>query len=198
MNQKDWQTNVSLTGLVRACRQLGLDDDFDPPTAIQQTLNDSHLGPEVYTYLKNSVAPEAKKIVRMYFALETKQREEVTIDHLIAAAEVDHIKVWGAISEEVMRAKGAAASMIAALRSPEAMSAAAIFAGTEGGHADRKMILQTAGVAPVPTNQINRFNIGSMKVDNSKHLHNHAVPSLEEVVREVDALESHVPSSKNS
>lgn len=190
--------------MVRVNRQLGLDDEFEPSTAIQQVLDDAGLDDKVYVYLRNSETPEAKAILKLYRPLDEWKRKKVTIDHLIAAAGVDHIKVLGAISEEVFRARQEASTLIAAISSPDAMKSAAFYAGTPDGHADRKMILQTVKVAPVPTNQINRFNLIGNKIDKSQHIHMH-VPSLEEVVRDVDAITAslpktldHVPSAENS
>jgi len=192
-----------IPALARANMQLGLPRDFNPPTSIQSILKDAGLGAEVYTYLLNSETHEAKEITKMYFALTKPQRKKVTIDHLIAAAKLDHIKTLGAITEELFRAKGEASTLIAAVASPDAMRAASWYAGTESGHQDRKMILQTVKVAPVPTNQINRFNIFGNRVDNSTTVIANA-PSLEEVVRSVDSITAalpkiiDVPSTENS
>jgi hypothetical protein len=186
-------TKFKVPPLVRAMRQLALPDKFDPPTSIQSLITEAGLGKEVYTYLKNSHSEEARSIVKLYFALEPIQRKHVTIDHLIAAAKVDHIKVWGALSEEVLRVKGEAATMIAAVESPDAMRSAAWYAGLEGGHADRKMVLQTARVAPVPTNQISRINIIGNRIDN-KITSNTVIPRLEDVVRDMDVIQKTIPA----
>jgi hypothetical protein len=178
---------------LRAFKQLGLAEGFDPPTAIDAILQEAQLGPEIFTYLKNSQSDEAKKVSKLYWALPQPQRKEVTIDHLIAAAGVDHIKVLGSLTEELYRIKSEVATLIAAVESPDTMRATAAYAQQPKGHQDRKMLLQTARVAPVPTNQITRVNMGNVSIDNRKITQNNIVPSLEDVVRDMDVVQKAIP-----
>ncbi len=122
------------------------------------------------------------------------EREAATIDHLIAAAKVDAGKLLGIINTEIYRQDGAATNMLAVVNSQEMIRAAIDNGRTLMGHADRKMVLQISGVAPVPRNQVTNVTIRDNKIDASKNLTVNGPRSLEEVVRDVDATVQAIPA----
>jgi hypothetical protein len=144
----------------------------------------------VWRYLRHADDEGARKLVALHTTLAKGERDAVTIDHYIAAAGVDFHKVFGVISEQVSRIEGTKASMIAAVSSPLMMRAAGEWGATYDGHADRKMILQTAGVAPVPKNQVTNVTVRDSVIDNRRQMAIGVtrVPTLEEVVRDIDAV----------
>lgn len=143
-----------------------------------------------YSYLRHSTGEEAGKIVRAHDSLSKIERENVTIDYYIAATKVDFHKLFGQLAEQISAIDGTTASIIAAANSPEMMRAAVQRGGRYDGHQDTKLVLQTAGVAPVPKNQVTNINVRDSIIDNRKQtaIGNINVPTLDEVVRDIDAI----------
>lgn len=197
----------ALTLTRRASIALGLLPDFEPVTNLQAVVLDIGLRHPWPAYLRHSGNEDARVVVRLYDELAKQEREAVTLDHYIAAGKVairdkvgkvtgdrpvDFHAVFGALSEQVSRIEGAAAQMMAAVRGPAMVKAAEMWGGMPDGHADRKLLLQTAGVAPVPKNQITNVSVRDGGVLDARQQVaigqiNVHIPTLEEVVRDVDA-----------
>jgi hypothetical protein len=177
----------ALTPVRRALATLALDPAFVPETSLHAIVKQVKLPYPVYTYLRHSGAEVARKVMREYGKLAPVERKAVTVDHLIAAAGVDFHAVFGALSEQVSKLHSGVAEMLAAVASPDMVRAAKRFGNLlPDNNADRKMILQATKVVPVPKNQVTNVDARGMMVDaRTQHATIH-VPSLEEVVREVD------------
>ncbi len=180
----------ALTLSRRACIALSLDPDFLPDTHMHAIMEEVGVA-DPWSYLRHSESEEARTLVRLRATLSAGERDAVTIDHYIASAKVDFHKVLGAISEQVSRIESSKAAIKIAVAAPKMVTAAAIWGGTYDGHADRKMILQSSGVAPVPKTSVTNVSFRDSIIDQRRQLAvgqvNVHVPTLEEVVRDVDS-----------
>jgi len=177
-----------LTPLKRACIALGLDKDFVPQTKITHLLQKAKVYKKAFQYLRLSNEPEAKAIIEKYDSLVPAERKAMTIDHLIAATKVDHVRIVEILSGEIYRQEGLASNMLAAIESTAIMSKRIAFAKKPEGFQDAKMLLQVTGVVPVPKTMVSHVSIIGNRIDQSKTVVTAVnVPRLEDVVRDVDA-----------
>jgi hypothetical protein len=178
----------ALTLSRRACIALVLPPDYEPVTNLEAILKEVGIV-DVWPYLRHADDEGARKVVKLRADLAKGERDAVTIDHYIAAAGADFHKIFGVVAEQVSRIEGTKASMIAAAGSPELMSAAVRRGRTYHGHQDAKMVLQTAGVAPVPKNQVTNISVRDSVIDQRRQvaIGQVRVPTLEEVVKDIDS-----------
>ena len=182
-------SKTELTPKTRAMTSLAL--AHDPPPVVSVALEEAKIAPEdAILYLRCSKAPEAVLMCLKYDSLVDTEKQAITLDHLCAAAKnekgesVDPSRCLGIITEQMFSRSISVTNLIAASRAPDVMKAAVWYAGTPDGHQDRKMLLQTIGVAPVPKNQSTYINVSGNKIDNSTHVT--VAPTLESVLGDVD------------
>jgi hypothetical protein len=181
--------SLVLTPSRRACIALQLDPDYEPDTHMTAILEEVGIS-DVWGYLRHAENEEARTLVRLRGRLAKIERDAVTIDHYIAAGKVDFHKVLGAISEQVSRIESGKAAIKIAISAPKMVEMADFYGTTPDGHADRKMILQSGGVAPVPKNQVTNVTVRDNVID-ARHqvaIGQVRVPTLEEVVKDIDAV----------
>jgi len=181
---------IALSLRRRACIALELEEDFDPPTNLASILKEAGLKHSVWTYIRHADSEDCRKLVATYVKLAPGERDAVSIDHYLAATHADFHKVFGALSEQVSRIEGGKAAMMISASAPRMAKAASNFGDFLHGHADRKMILQTAGVAPVPKNQVTNVTFRDSVIDARRQtaISVGHVPTLDEVVRDVDSV----------
>lgn len=173
----------------RAMKSLSLASA--PPPVVTSALKEAKIDQETaLDYLRCSRTPEALLLVQCYDSLMPTERKAITIDHLCAAAKdkegnsIDPSRCLGIITEQMFSHKVSVTNLLAAANAPKVMEKSIRFAGMRDGYQDRKMLLQTVGVAPTPKTQTNYLNISGNKIDKSVHIN--SVPTLESVVGELD------------
>lgn len=131
----------NLSPLRRACLSLGLPIDARPQTNLARALRRAGLGRTAIESLKFSKGEEARKIVDLYYSLDSAtERKAVTIDFLIMAAGADVHQVSGLIQEGVSRHAEAETKLLAAKNAPDVMRRAVDRAMTPDGHKERELI----------------------------------------------------------
>ena len=184
-----------MTPKVRALLALGLDRDFVPPTQYGLLLARVPGGQKgVLRAVAGTCDPKLAPVMARYNSLTAKEREAVSIDVLIAGAvasgiEIDPPDILGAVVAELTRTNTALTSMVAAMAAPNTMKAVARAAqSTLDGHNDRKLLLQTVGVAPVPKTSVTNITAG--RIDARQQQNNVLVqnaPRLEDITRVVSS-----------
>jgi hypothetical protein len=150
MNSSGFCRKRELSPLRRACLSLGLNVDAKPKTNLAWLLRKAALGKTAIDYLRFSRDEQALQIVALYDSLNATERKAVTIDYLIMAAGADVHHVSGVIQEMLSRIRGVEAGLLAYMDAPNVMKRAIKHALTPDGHKDRKLVLQAAGVVPMP------------------------------------------------
>ena len=175
--------------ILDACHILGLPDDYTPRTNVDAILKriERHFPEDesLITVLEGSSDPDALELVKWIHCLDERHLKYVTWDYILAAAKLDGGRMLGLVTEEVYRQWGAVTSVIASLRSPSMMKAAASYGLMPDGHTDRKMVLQASGGVPVPKNQVTNISVKANQIGD-RVVNVQGVKSLEEVVGECD------------
>jgi hypothetical protein len=135
-----------LSPLQRARLSLGLKVDARPKTNLACLLRKSKLGKTAIDYLGVSNDEQALRIVALYQRLNRTERKAVTIDYLMLAAGAELHHIWGCIQEELSRAAGV--TICEAL--PEMLRKSIERAMGPDGYRDCYLLLQMAGLLPVP------------------------------------------------
>lgn len=189
MKTREGQLAKELTPKTRAMVSLGLDSE--PIPVIREALKAAKIKEwDALTLLRCSIAPEAVSMIRAYDSLAPAERKAVKLDWLMSAAKdvdgnaVTPARILGIITEQMFIRSTSITGMIAAASAPKVMESAVAFAHTPNGHADRKMLLQSTGNAPVPKNQSTYVNISGNKIDKSIHIS--STPTLESVLTSPD------------
>jgi hypothetical protein len=167
---------------------LGLGGDFVPPTQFSKRLRDVPGGERaVLQLLAGAADPDLQLVMAQYELLTAPERRAVSIDVLIAAAKVkDPHDLYGKIAAELSRQSVSTTSMIASLEAPRVMKAMARRAKGVDGHADTKLLLQTAGVAPTPKNSTTIISNSNIDARRQSQV-NVQVPRLEDITRMLDS-----------
>jgi hypothetical protein len=140
--------------LRRACLSLGLEVDAQPGTNLARILRKAKLGKTGMEYLRSSDDEQARQIVSRFDSLNSTERKAVTIDYLIMATGADEHHIWGVIQEELSRTEGLVASLAAQANVVMVLKKAVENAMKPGGHEDRKLFFQIAGVLPAPPTKV--------------------------------------------
>jgi hypothetical protein len=135
-----------LSPLQRARVSLGLPVDARPKTNLACLLRKSRLGKTAIDYLGFSNDEQAQRIVDLYHRLNATERKAVNLDHLIMAAEADPAHIWGCINAELYRE----AVVLACMNASKVVQAVIDRALKPDGYQDQKLVLQMAGLLPVP------------------------------------------------
>ena len=135
-----------LSPLQRARLSLGLEVDAQPRTRLVWLLRATGLGNTGISYLRWSEDEQARKVVALHDRLNPTERKATTIDYLIMAAGVDQHHIWGCIQEELSRV----AETLACVNAPKVVRAVIDRALKPDGYQDQKLVLQIAGILPVP------------------------------------------------
>jgi len=135
-----------LSPLQRARVSLGLPVDARPKTNLAWLLRKSRLGKTAIDYLGVSNDEQAQRIVALYHRLNRTERKAVTIDYLMLASGADLHHIWGCIQEELSRAAG----IVICEALPEMLRKAIERAKGPDGYRDCYLLLQMAGLLPVP------------------------------------------------
>jgi hypothetical protein len=147
MNTSRFRPKRELSPLQRARLSLGLKVDAEPKTNLAWLLRKAVLGKTAVDYLRFSDDEQARQIVALYDSLNATERKAVTIDYLIMAAGADVHHVSGVIQEAVSRIRGVEAGLLAYMDAPKVMKKTVEHALTPDGYQDRRLILETVGVA---------------------------------------------------
>ncbi len=135
----------------------------------------------VLEYLAGSEEPEAREIVKLHERLTKTQAAAIPFEAYCVAAKIPTKKMFGIVAAEVAD-QGDKAMRLLVKGSKEAIMGAAIkMAKNPLGEADRKMIMQAEGYAPVPRTSITNIHGG---IDARNQTQNVALlPSAEENVK---------------
>lgn len=136
-----------LSPLQRARLSLGLEVNIRPQTSLARLLRRAGLVEMAMAYLQFSEDEQARKIVALHARLNATERKAVTIDYLVLAAKADPHHIWGCIQEELSRAHGMGAGIIACM---DAIKVMIERAKRPEGHQDRKLLFQITGILPMP------------------------------------------------
>jgi hypothetical protein len=135
-----------LSPLQRARLSLGLDVDAQPRTNLARLLRRAGVAETAICRLGASSDEQAQQIVALYHRLNATERKAVTIDYLIMAAGANPAHIWGCINAELYRE----AVLLACINAPRIMQTVIEHAKTPDGYQDQKLVLQMAGLLPVP------------------------------------------------
>lgn len=170
----------------KAMQVLELPKGFEPVTRISQIMSNVGLD-ELVACLRSSTNEDSMIICAFYDRVPEAMRSQIDIDYLIAAAKCKvPSKVAGMICEAYCEAKAIQSQMIAATESPRVMRATARYGKERKGYQHAKLLLQTSGVAPVPSNQKNIFIGNRISQQNTAIIG--TVPTHENVASEVDEV----------
>ncbi len=159
----------------------------------------SNIGlPNIIACLRSATEESAMVIVALYDRLNTSLQQVCDIDYLIAAARCkDPHEIAGLICKQYSKIKAIETQMVAATESPEVMKKTAKHAKQKDGFQHAKLLLQTTGVAPVPTNQRN-IMIGN-KIDNRQQTQiNTVVHTHKEFIDDVATILAKLPVNVSS
>lgn len=168
---------------------LGLDPDAPRSSVGHLMLMEAGIGLDtIISVLNSSQREEAQMIVKVWGRLPQSDRDIVTFDTLIASARVAPADALGLVASEMYTQQASVATLIAAIATPEVMKATVEAArDPKFGHADRKMLLQASGNAPVPKSTTVITNIRDSKlIQNNTQVN---VPSLGATAGMIDALD---------
>lgn len=167
---------------------LSLAWDFTPFTGHEEAFIAAGLTREkMFNFLRSSTRDEAKRMMKRFDNLHPREKELVTIDHLIAAEGMDANDAVEIILGQAHRQGATIASMMVAVAHPDVMRSAIEFAKDPEGFNDRKMVLQTGGSVAVPKNIVNSTYVAGNYTSNKQV--NVNAPSLEDIVRAVDGID---------
>ena len=113
------------------------------------------LGKTAIDYLRFSEDRQSQQIVALYDKLNATERKAVTIDYLIMAAGADPAHLWGRINEELYRVRGMVGGLLACEAAPDVTRKVIEHALRPDGYQDRRLILETVGVASVLGQSVN-------------------------------------------
>lgn len=123
-----------------------------------------------------------RNVALLYDQMGVNDRGRVILDELCAGALVSTSDFIGAVASVAHAQSMDASKMIAALAQPKVLEAAIARANDgDGGHADRKMLLQVTGLLPTPSG-------ARIAIDNRSQAFAGAVagsngPSFDDVIR---------------
>jgi hypothetical protein len=177
-----------------------------PRTRLSVALASANIDfPESLALLRSSPDESAQRICEVYDLLRPAEQAVCTLDHLLAACGVGLTDATKLIFAEVQRAKNLEAGIVALQEAPMVMREAAARAKnhyealdtgdggkipvmTPGSHQDAKMLLQIAGIAPVPKTQVTHLTVAGNVDARIQTQTNVSVPRLEDVVLGLDKL----------
>lgn len=167
---------------------LSLPWNFTPFTGHEEAFIAAGLTREkMLNFLRSSTRDEARRMMKRFDNLHPRERELVTVDHLIAAEGMDANDAVEIILGQAHRQGATIASMMVAVAHPDVMAKSIEFAKEAEGFNDRKMVLQTGGSVAVPKSVINSTYVaGNMTTNKQVNIN---APSLEDVVRAVDGVD---------
>lgn len=135
----------------------------------------------VMEYLAGSEEPEARAIISLAAKLNQHQAKAVPFEAYCIAANVTTKKMFGVIAQEVAEQSSLAMTLLSKARRTEVVGAAIDAALLPLGSADRKLVLQAEGYAPVPKTNVTNIH---GNIDNRTQTANVAVlPPIEDSVR---------------
>ena len=135
----------------------------------------------VMEFLEGSEEPEARKVVELRAKLSQLQAKAVPFEAYCIAAGVTTKKMFGVIAQEVAEQSSLAMTLLSKARRTDVVKAAIDAAVLPLGSADRKLVLQAEGYAPVPKTNVTNIH---GNVDNRTQTANVAVlPPVEDSVR---------------
>lgn len=92
---------------------------------------------------------EAGRIYLMYRETVLDDRDKLIPEELCRKADISPARLLGVLAKAAFQRNVDLSKMMMALESPTLIAAAAKFGAAEGGHQDRKMLLQAAGIVPM-------------------------------------------------
>ena len=190
------KAEMLLPATIRALITLGVPEYFKPKFPVAYLFNVLRPNPpttlELCEYIKCSDNKAARKVIEKFETLVQVEQDAVSLDHLIEAAKVDPAEILGVLTAEMFRQNTLRTQLIASFAAPRVMEAVITRATGENGHQDSKMLLQSVGAAPVPSNQkVTVFNSGSMAFNKQINVGGQdAAMRLEDIVRDMDGLDA--------
>lgn len=137
-------------------------------TRLSQALKKLGEKKEILNLLRRSDAPEAKKVLSLVDSAPAKKFVEVLpLEAFCMASGVSTKKFFAVVAEVVFEESQNEAALLAALGTPEVVSATVAAALAPGGTREREMILKHARIVPVPKTSITTF-IGNPSIDASQ------------------------------
>lgn len=187
-------------------QRMGLPDDPATPVKFSSIIPDLTFDHAV-GILRLSDDVEALKFIRhLDDKLEGKlkqegalhqrlQRLENGFDIAVAHSGVDPYRILGLLTEHVARETATKASLFISQHTQQVLQNTLAMTELPANHADRKMWLQTAGIAPVPKSQTTITNIRDQRVlqQTQVNLGGAGIPRLEDVTRQVEEALQKVP-----
>lgn len=171
-------------------RALGIPSDWRPPVSISDLLPDI-TSTKMFAILMFSEEPEAKQILGLLNSLHPQVRHRVTgdpdgIDYLCASLKIRSSRLAGILMEHLAELRSVKAQAKLSFAAPEIADAAIETAKIQGseGYQDRKMILQSVGIAPMPKNQVTNLTLNNSRLTQINAAV--SIPRLEDVTRAVE------------
>lgn len=137
-------------------------------------------------HLAPKLDPTLAPIVADWDRMKPALRNAVNLDSLCGAHNVDPAHFIGVIGEAEMRFRGSVSILIAALNMPAVVAAAVRAAKKKAGMADRKMLLEHAGLLPVARGkQLRMLNHAAVKAEVNRGC-GEPLPTFETAVTEIE------------
>lgn len=103
-----------------------------------------------YYYLKCTNAPEALRIVELYYSIAKSKRDLVPIEAYCIAASVHPLTLLNVIAKACQQVTAQTSAMIAAINHPRVVEKTVEMALTDGGETDRMTLHKATGFIPTP------------------------------------------------
>jgi hypothetical protein len=114
-----------------------------------------------YYYLKCSAAPEAQKIVEVYYSMPKNQRDLVPIEAYCVAVNVDTLLVLDLITRACAAISRQSSTIIAAINHPAVVEKTVEIALTDDGIKDRMILHKATGFLPSPSGPRTTVNVAA-------------------------------------
>ena len=124
-----------------------------------RSLKKLNLPDSPYYYLKCSNAPEAIRVIELYYSLAKCKRELVPIEAYCVAAAVHPLILLNVITKACQQVTSQTSAMIAAISHPRVVEKTVAMALTDDGEADRMVLHKATGFIPTPRGPQTNINL---------------------------------------
>jgi hypothetical protein len=151
-----------------------------------------------YHFLHASDAPEAKKVLDIYYAAQGSDggKVKIPIEAYCLKAGVSPLRILEIITATCVRMGVSASTLIASLVHPRIVEKTADMALTDKGHKDRETMHKATGFVPTPKGSQTNINVTQTAQANAQQVEVVAAPSPEKTIQQlVDRFNENSPTN---